>query len=221
MLEEQTEADTQPIRATRARRRAMRRRRALLAFGAVVLVLVIVLTRGGEEPPPPPEEVRGSPEWALLHYGDPDDPEFEDANIIQIDFLGRAMFVHRDARRHFLRLARLFEARAPAYAAGVAEGELDDWSYLNREVRGGDAKSSHAFGVAVDINATTNVLGTRGDMPEEVVAQWEAEGGRWGGNWARPDPMHFETHLTPEEIRRRYRIDGTPRAWYLERLTGG
>jgi hypothetical protein len=221
MLKEQTRAGTQPIRAPGPRRRSVRRRRAALGAGAVALVLLVVLARGGEDPPPPPQDVRGSPAWAVEHYGDPDEPDFEDDNIVEIDFLGRAMFVHRAAERHFLRLERIFEARAPVYAAGVAEGELDDWSYLNRSVRGGDAKSSHAFGIAVDINATTNVLGTRGDMPEEVVAQWEAEGGRWGGNWTRPDPMHFETHLTPEEIRRRYRADGTPRPWYLDRLTGG
>jgi hypothetical protein len=53
------------------------------------------------------------------------------------------------------------------------------------------------------------------------VRQWEAEGGAWGGDWSRPDPMHFETHLTPEEIRKRYRRDGTPRDWYLEQLIGG
>jgi hypothetical protein len=33
--------------------------------------------------------------------------------------------------------------------------------------------------------------------------------------------MHFETHLTPKQIRERYRVDGTPRDWYLDQLTGG
>ena len=122
------------------------------------------------------------------------------------------MFVHRDASRHFLRLERLFEARAPDYAASVAEGELDDWSYDNRRVRGEKVKSNHAFGLAVDINALANPVGTPGDMPDEVVRQWEVEGGEWGGDWERADPMHFETHLTPAQIRARYRADGTPSA---------
>jgi hypothetical protein len=202
---------------------AVRRRR--LAAGAVVVILAGIvmawLVRGRESPPPPPEEVRGTSEWAMEHYGDPDTPRFMKRRIVEIDFLGRSMFVHRGARRHFLRLARLFEARAPEYAAAVALGELDDWSYENRDIRGEDSKSSHAFGIAVDINALANPLGTVGDIPEEVVQGWEAEGGEWGGDWSRPDPMHFETHLTPSEIRDRYRPDGSPRDWYLEQLIGG
>lgn len=166
-------------------------------------------------------DLRGTAAWAIEHYGDPDGPRFEERNIVPIDFLGRTMSVHRGARRHFLRLERLFLARAPEYAAAVGIGVLDDWSYLNRPIRGGIDKSSHAFGIAVDVNALSNILGTGGDMPEDVVRQWEAEGGDWGGDWSRPDPMHFETHLTPAEIRRRYRPDGSPRPWFVEELTAG
>ena len=176
-----------------------------------------------EEPPatPVPEVARGTPEWAVEHYGDPDKPAFTRRNIVEIEFLGRSMFVHREASRHFLRLETLFEARAPEYAAAVALGELDDWSYENRNTRGETSKSNHAFGTAIDVNALSNPLGTTGNMPAEVVRQWEAEGGRWGGSWSRPDPMHFETHLAPKEIRKRYLADGTPRGWYLEQLVGG
>ncbi len=192
-------------------------------MGAAVLTAIIasaLLLRGGEPPSPRPAEVRGTPAWATTHYGDPENRGFRKRNIVEIEFLGRAMFVHRGASRHFLRLERLFEARAPEYAAAVAFGELDDWSYEDRNVRGEDFKSTHAFGIAVDINALANPLGTPGDMPEEVVRQWEAEGGDWGGDWSRSDPMHFETHLTPEEIRARYAADGTPKPGYLEQLVG-
>jgi hypothetical protein len=130
------------------------------------------------------------------------------------------MFVHRGVQRHFLRLERLFAARAPEYAAAVAAGVPDDWSYLNRDTRGGTSKSNHAFGIAIDVNALANPLGTSGDMPMEVVLQWEIEGGDWGGDWSRPDPMHFESHLTPEQISARYRPDGTPKEWYLAELIG-
>ena len=205
-------------------KRVVARRRALAA-GAVVLAFVggVAAWRMGSSPEDPllPSEIPGTSSWAGEHYGDPDARRFEDRHIVGIDFLGRTMFVHRKAQRHFLRLERLFEARAPEYAAAVAYGELDDWSYENRVVRGATSKSNHAFGLAIDVNALTNVLGTTGDMPAEVVTQWETEGGDWGGDWSRPDPMHFETHLTPEQIRERYHPDGTPRAWYLEELVGG
>ena len=209
-------------RRSRARRLSPRfRRRALLSV-ALVLGVVGGASLMGDDAPPLPKEVAGAQAWAVEHYGNADSPGFRARNITTIDFLGRTMFVHEKAARHFLRLERLFEARAPEYAAAVTLGELDDWSYANRPIRGErSGKSNHAFGLAIDLNALTNVLGTTGDMPIEVVRQWEVEGGEWGGDWSRPDPMHFETHLTPREIRERYHPDGSPKDWYLEELVGG
>ena len=197
--------------------------RRRLVVGVIVVALaaatVVVFKR---DDPLEPWQVRGSTAWTIRHYGNPDAKRFKARHIVAIDFLGRTMFVHEKAQRHFMRLESLFEARAPEYAAAVAVGTLDDWSYENRDIRGErGTKSKHSFGVAIDVNALTNVLGTTGDMPEEVVRQWEIEGGEWGGDWSRPDPMHFETQLTPEEIRRRYDPSGSPRAWYLEDLVGG
>jgi D-alanyl-D-alanine carboxypeptidase len=213
---------TEVMPRTRRTSSRVRRRRAI-AVGAVLVTVgatVFAITRPVE--PPVPEIPTGTPSWAAEHYGNPDSPGFKNRNIVTLEFLGRTMFVHRKAMRHFLRLERLFEARAPDYALGVAYGTLDDWSYDNRGQRGAEgAKSNHAFGLAVDINALTNVQGTPGDMPLDVVLQWELEGGDWGGDWTNPDPMHFETHLTPEEIRARYRKDGTPKDWYLAELIGG
>jgi hypothetical protein len=188
---------------------------ALLGVGAAAWTL-------RSEPAEPLGPMPGSPTWAQEYYGNSDAPGFKDRHIVEIDFLGRTMLVHEKAERHFLRLERLFEARAPEYAAAVAYGTFDDWSYENRTTRGSaTAKSNHAFGLAIDINALTNVMGTTGDMPLDVVAQWELEGGDWGGDWARPDPMHFETHLTPAEIRERYDRLGVPKDWYLKELIGG
>lgn len=56
----------------------------------------------------------------------------------------------------------------------------------------GKPLSMHAFGLAVDINVSTNHLGTKGDQHPRVVAILESWGFEWGGRWARPDPMHFE-----------------------------
>ena len=52
--------------------------------------------------------------------------------------------------------------------------------------------SMHAFGLAVDVNVSTNLLGSRGDQDPRVVAIFEKWGFEWGGRWDRPDPMHFE-----------------------------
>ena len=52
--------------------------------------------------------------------------------------------------------------------------------------------SMHAFGLAVDINVSTNLLGSEGDQDPRVVEIFERWGFEWGGRWERPDPMHFE-----------------------------
>ncbi|CAN5621897.1 hypothetical protein BH20ACT23_BH20ACT23_00700 [soil metagenome] len=52
--------------------------------------------------------------------------------------------------------------------------------------------SMHAFGLAVDFNVSTNQLGTEGDMDPRIVEIFERWGFVWGGDWSRPDPMHFE-----------------------------
>ena len=62
--------------------------------------------------------------------------------------------------------------------------------FIDRDPRRG--LSMHAFGLAFDINTSTNGLGTRGDLHPEVVATFEKWGFAWGGRWSRPDPMHFE-----------------------------
>jgi hypothetical protein len=56
----------------------------------------------------------------------------------------------------------------------------------------GKPLSMHAFGLAIDLNTSTNQLGTRGDMHPGIVAIFEKWGFIWGGRWSRPDPMHFE-----------------------------
>jgi hypothetical protein len=62
--------------------------------------------------------------------------------------------------------------------------------FIDRDPRRG--LSMHAFGLAVDLNVSTNGLGTRGDMDPDIVRIFEKWGFRWGGWWSRPDPMHFE-----------------------------
>lgn len=91
-------------------------------------------------------------------------------------------------------LAQIFQR---AYAQIVKEGlagELYsfDGCYCVRNVRGGDQLSMHSWGIAIDHNAKTNRLGSKGDMHPKVVAIFEAEEFTYGGKFRRSDPMHFE-----------------------------
>ncbi|MCC6483364.1 MAG: M15 family metallopeptidase [Armatimonadetes bacterium] len=65
-------------------------------------------------------------------------------------------------------------------------------SYNFRPVRGGTQLSSHAFGIAIDIDAVHNPQGTKGRMPAFVVDIFERHGWQWGGRWRRIDPQHMQ-----------------------------
>src|SRR5687768_884610 len=91
----------------RNRRRVKVRRRALAAL-LVLAALVGGAVVARRERTLLPHEVPGSPAWAQKHYGNPDAKRFKARHIVEIEFLGRAMFVHEEAQRHFLRLESLF-----------------------------------------------------------------------------------------------------------------
>lgn len=83
----------------------------------------------------------------------------------------------------------------------VDVGVLDDWSYAERPIRGGEDLSNHASGTAGDVDATRWPLGVAPEAyltPAEIRrlrAQLRVYEGaiRWGGDYiGRKDPMHFE-----------------------------
>jgi hypothetical protein len=60
--------------------------------------------------------------------------------------------------------------------------------------RAGAKISTHAWGIALDLNTATNAQGTDGAMDPGIIDIFRAMGFTWGGNWAgqRRDPMHFQ-----------------------------
>jgi hypothetical protein len=69
-----------------------------------------------------------------------------------------------------------------------------DGIYNDRPTKLGGKRSTHSWGISVDLNAATNRQGTAGDMDDRVVFIFESAGFVWGGRWdgqAR-DPMHFQ-----------------------------
>jgi hypothetical protein len=87
------------------------------------------------------------------------------------------------------------------------KGELDDWGYANRPVRGSTAVSNHASATAVDINATRHPLGAAGTFSPAQVQEIhnilnEVDGTvRWGGDYSgRKDEMHFEINAPQAKV---------------------
>jgi hypothetical protein len=51
--------------------------------------------------------------------------------------------------------------------------------------------SAHSYAIAIDINASTNEIGTDGDMSNELALCFTSSGLTWGKDFHRKDPMHF------------------------------
>jgi hypothetical protein len=120
------------------------------------------------------------------------DPAWVQANIVYatVPILGRVTC-------HRLLIPRLAAALGEIEAAGLADSidpEHYGGCYVPRFVDRDASKplSNHAFGLAIDLNTTTNQLGTAGNMDPKVIEIFRKWGFNWGGYWDRPDPMHFE-----------------------------
>lgn len=73
--------------------------------------------------------------------------------------------------------------------------ELKTWDgcFNIRKKRGLSSMSLHSWGLAIDVNAFENGLGTKGKLSKTFVKCFTDNGFEWGGNWTgRTDPMHFQ-----------------------------
>ena len=70
--------------------------------------------------------------------------------------------------------------------------------YAPRRIQARGQLSLHAWGVAIDLNASTNPFLGRSRQDRRLVRTMQRHGFTWGGEWpTRPDPMHFELRSLP------------------------
>ena len=100
-------------------------------------------------------------------------------------------------------LATEYDRRVERLVAGHC------WGWLVKDIEGSSVVSNHASATAVDFNAPANPMGsgtTRKSMTQRQIDtchQLEQESGgvlRWGGDFTRNDPMHWEIVGTPAEV---------------------
>lgn len=142
-------------------------------------------------------------EMQRLGWGNPDDADFVSKHIITIKPVkGMSLRVHRAAAPIFAELCKGIDALGAKLPA-----KFDDWGYANRDIRGYPGhKSYHAWGLAIDLDATENVLGNSKTTFPVAKTRLIVEKLRfvtWGYEWqdSRPDPMHFEIHGTKDAVK--------------------
>jgi len=74
------------------------------------------------------------------------------------------------------------------------ENQIKSWDgcFNIRKKRGNSTPSLHSWGVAIDINAAWNQFGQPPTMSKELVQCFKDAGFDWGGDWSKPDGMHFQ-----------------------------
>ncbi len=96
---------------------------------------------------------------------------------------------------HRLMVPQLRGALQDVVNAGLASSlHTYDGCYVPRfiERNPSHAISLHTWGIAIDLDASTNYRGIKGTMDPQVVQIFKRWGFRWGGDWSYSDPMHFE-----------------------------
>lgn len=86
---------------------------------------------------------------------------------------------------------------------GYRVRKSDTGGFNCRPIAGTRIASNHSWGLAVDINWSTNPysLVFKSDIPPAVVHAWEEAGFYWGGRYRiRKDTMHFEALFAPADV---------------------
>jgi hypothetical protein len=124
------------------------------------------------------------------------DPAWEDANIVTVDIEPLGLFECHRLVVPYIRSA-VEDLRASGLLAEVdpADFQLAGGCFNARLIRGGDkgfALSRHSWGIAIDINPSTNRYEGDVSLSEEFGQMFRDWGFSWGAGWLRPDGMHFE-----------------------------
>lgn len=79
-------------------------------------------------------------------------------------------------------------------AEGYEIRSLGEGGYSYRNVAGTNKLSRHSFGEAIDINPRENPWSRnfKTDLPPNINEIARRNGLEWGGNWRKPDTMHFQ-----------------------------
>lgn len=139
--------------------------------------------------------------WDYVADGDRPDPKWEVQFMVSAKMpfampLDWAPATTTSSIRCHKLIAPLLQAVfADIVAKGLQSAVKTYGGGYNWRMKRGQAKpSTHSWGIAIDLNARTNAMGTPGDMDPRLVELFESYGFVWGGRWSGrcKDPMHFQ-----------------------------
>lgn len=128
---------------------------------------------------------------------------YVEKNLTTVQIMGKSITVHKDAYPYFKAVSdklknfkgyKINTIGAYVFRCNVNASSVDRFDLCAE----GCVLSTHAFGIAVDINWDENCNGCSNfDMPREIIDAFESYGFRWGGRYksifgGTIDPMHFE-----------------------------
>lgn len=147
-------------------------------------------------------------EFAFRETGQGDQIEIEpgwvEENIVTVDLPILGVFkCHR-------MVVPYLEAVVDDIIRGGLSGQIDSEDFQraggcfnSRLIRGGDkggAVSRHAWGVAIDINPSTNRYGGAITLDRQIAEIFHYWGFAWGGGWVFTDGGHFEWKQLPSHV---------------------
>jgi len=137
------------------------------------------------------------------YFGNPEESDFKN-NLVLIDlpFKMRLSWIPSRVVEHATVHAKM---AYPLYMALSKIKEYDGEQYLfdkkynlmggtyNHRIKKGDnALSTHAWGIAIDINPQLAPYDSESNQPIFIVRIFKEYGFIWGGDWSIKDGMHFQ-----------------------------
>ena len=124
------------------------------------------------------------------------DDAWVDANIVMVDIDPLGPFpCHRRVVPYIRSVIADLEQSGLIGLIDPTDFQLAGGCWNPRLIRGGDkgfALSRHAWGIAIDINPSTNRYQGDVSLPEAFGETFREWGFAWGAGWLSPDGMHFE-----------------------------
>ena len=156
--------------------------------------------------------------WLFDKYGNPTSAAFKRKLVMwdvpadmEIGVIPKRIYCHSDLVGPLERALRSLIAAGKVADQNNKPTELKTWDgcYNVRPIRGYERRyqriinegyhreaakflSTHAWGLAIDVNAFENGLGKKPKLSKTFVKCFTDQGFVWGGNFKRLDGMHFE-----------------------------